>query len=78
MSHAGAAESLDESFLDDAVLDVERELAGALLGSAPADAVGEPAYILYLLDLDPLALFGYGVRAVLRAFGDGAHVFYFA
>ena len=42
MGHAGAADGLDQGFLDDAVLDVEGQLAGALLGSAPAHAVGEP------------------------------------
>ena len=39
MRHAGAADRFHERLLHDALLDVERQLAGALLGSTPADAV---------------------------------------
>ena len=35
VGHARAAEGLDEALLDDALLDVKRELAGALLRCAP-------------------------------------------
>ena len=33
---AGAADGLNEGLLDDAVLDVQAQLAGTLLGSTPA------------------------------------------
>ena len=58
VGHAGAAEGLHQRFLDDAVLDVQGQLAGALLRRAPADAVGKAADVLDFLRLHPLALFG--------------------
>ncbi len=77
VGHAGAAQSLHQGLLDDAVLDVQGQLAGALLGSAPADTVGEAADVLDLLGLDPLTLLGDGGGAVICALGNGAHVLYF-
>ena len=77
MGHAGAAQGLDQRLLNDTVLDVEGELAGALLGSAPAHAVGEAGDVLNFLGLDPLALLGEGGGTVVRALGDGAHVLHF-
>ena len=75
--HAGAADGFDQRLLDDAVLDVQRELAGALLGGAPTHAVGEAGDVGDLLGLDPLALLGDGRGAVVCALGDRAHVFHF-
>src|SRR5699024_11570975 len=64
-----------QGLLDDAVLDVQAQIAGALLRSAPAHAVGVAADVLNFVRLDPFALFRDGRRAVLGAFGDGAHGF---
>ena len=50
----------NKGFLDDAVLDVQAQLAGALLGSTPAHTLGVAADILNFIRLDPLALFGDG------------------
>ena len=77
MGHARAADGLDQSLLNDALLDVERQLAGALLGRAPADAVGEAGNIGDLLGLDPLALFGDRGRTVICALRNGAHMLHF-
>ena len=74
MGHAGAADGLHQCFLDDAVLDVECQLAGALLRSTPADAVGKTADILDFLRLHPLALFGDRRRTVVCALGNGTHM----
>ena len=69
---------LDEGLLDDALLDVERQLAGTLLRGAPAHTVREAGDVGDLLGLDPLALLGDGCGAVVRALGDGAHVLHFS
>ncbi|MPM94159.1 hypothetical protein SDC9_141304 [bioreactor metagenome] len=37
--HAAASDGLNQRFLNNALFHVEREFAGALLGSAPANAV---------------------------------------
>ena len=77
MGHAGAADGLHQSLLDDAVLHVQRQLAGALLRGAPADTVGEAGDISDLLGLYPLALLGNGSRAVISALGHRTHVLHF-
>ena len=77
MGHAGAAQSLHQGLFNNAVFDVERQLARALLGGAPAHTVGQTGDILDLLGLDPLALLGDGSRTVVRALGNGAHVLHF-
>ena len=77
MGHAGAADGLHQSLLNDALLDVQGQLAGTLLGSTPADTVGKTADVLDLLSLDPLALFGDGSGAVVGTLGHGAHILYF-
>jgi len=46
VGHAGAANGLDQGFLDDAVFDVQAQLAGTLLGGTPAYTVGVAADIL--------------------------------
>ena len=73
MGHAGAADGLNEGLLDDAVLDVQAQLAGTLLGSTPAHTMGVAADILNFIRLDPLALFGDGRGTVLGSFCDRAH-----
>ena len=78
MGHAGAADGLHQSLLNDAVFHVQRQLAGALLRSAPADAVGKAGDVADLLGLHPFALLGNGSGAVISALGDGAHMLYFA
>ena len=77
VGHAGAADGLDQRLLNDALLDVERQLARALLGSAPADAVGKAGNVGELLGLHPLALFGNGSGTVICALGDRAHMLNF-
>ena len=77
VGHARAADGLDEGLLDDALLDVQRELAGTLLGGAPAHTVREAGDVLDLLGLDPLALLGDGRGTVVCTLGDGAHVLHF-
>jgi hypothetical protein len=77
VGHTGAAQSLDQSFFDDAFLNVQGQLAAALLRSAPADTVGETADIGDLLCLHPLAFFGNGSGAMVCALTNGAHVLYF-
>ncbi len=74
MGHAGAADGLYQRFLNDAVFHIQGQLAGALLGCAPADAMGKAGDIADLLGLHPLALFGNGSRAVISALGYGAHM----
>ncbi len=58
--HARAADHLDQGLLDDAVLDVEGQFAGALLGRAPADPVGQTGDVLDFLGLGPPAFLGMG------------------
>ena len=73
VGHARAADGLNEGLLDDAVLDVQRELAGALLRCAPTHAVRKTGDVGNLLSLDPLALLGDGCGAVVCTLGNGAH-----
>jgi len=75
--HARAADGLDEALLDNALLDVEAELAGALLRRTPADTMGVAGDVRDLFRLNPLALFGNGCRSVVCALGDGAHLLHF-
>ena len=77
MGHTGAADGLHRSLLNDTLLNVQGQLAGALLGSAPADTVGKAADVLDLLSLDPLSLFGNGRGAMVGALSHGAHILYF-
>ena len=75
--HAGAADRLDEGFLDDAVLDVERELASALLRCAPANTMREAADILDVLGFDPFAFLRDWSSAVMNFLRYTCHVFHF-
>lgn len=77
MSHAGTADSFNEGFFDDAVFDVEGQLAGALLRSTPAYTVGQTAYIFDFLYLYPFAFFRNRCRSVICAFRDGTHILNF-
>ena len=77
MGHAGAADGLHQGFLNDTVLHVQSQLAGALLGSAPADAVGKTGDVGHLHGLHPLAFFRDGGGAVISPFGDGTHITHF-
>ena len=77
VGHARAADGLNEGLLDDAVLDVLRELAGALLRCAPTHTVRKTGDVGNLLSLDPLALLGDGCGAVVCTLGNGAHVLHF-
>ena len=75
--HAGASEGLYESLLDDTVLDVEGELAAALLRSAPADTVGKTGDVLDFFCMHPFALLGDGSIGVVGAFSNAAHLLHF-
>ena len=77
VGHAGAAQGLHQGLLDDALLDVQGQLAGALLGSAPAHAVSEAGDILDLLGLDPFPFLGDGSGTMVSALGNRAHVLNF-
>ena len=78
MGHARAADCFNKSFFNNAVFNIKRKLAGALLGSAPAHTVSETADVLDFLGLNPLALFGDGSGAVVGSLGYTAHFLYFA
>ena len=73
MRHAGAADGLDESFLDDAVLHVEGELR-----RAPADTMRKAGNVADLLRLDPLAFLRNGRRAMVCTLCNRAHMLYFS
>ena len=77
MRHARAADRLDERLLDDAVLDVERQLAGTLLGRAPAHTVRQTRYVLDLLGYNPLALFGDRCGFVICTLLNATHLLHF-
>ena len=77
MGHAGAADDLHESLLNDAVLDVQAQLAGALLGRAAADTVGVAGDIFDFPGLNPFSFFRNRSGAMVRAFGNTNHVFNF-
>jgi hypothetical protein len=76
--HAGAADGLHQRFLDDAVLHVQRQLAGTLLRGAPAHTVGKTGDVGDLLGLHPLALLRNGRRSVISALGHGTHMLNFS
>ncbi|MPM67650.1 hypothetical protein SDC9_114574 [bioreactor metagenome] len=78
MGHARAADRFDKRLLDDAALDVERELAGALLRRAPAHAVRKAGDVSYLPRFYPFSLFGDGRGAVIGALCHTYHFFNFA
>ncbi len=75
--HARATDGFHKSFLNHAVLDVERKLACALLRCAPADAVSKTADVLDFSCLHPLAFFGDRGGTVVRSFCNATHVFNF-
>ena len=77
VGHAGAAQSFHQSLLHNALLHVQGQLAGALLGSAPADTVRQAGNILDLIGLDPFSLFGNRGGAMMRALLHRAHIFHF-
>jgi hypothetical protein len=76
VSHTRATDGLNESFLDDTVLNVKREFASALLGCAPSHTVGISRNVGDLLCHHPFALFGNGSGTVLGALGDHTHILY--
>ena len=49
MGHAAAADGLYQRLLNDAILDIQGQLAGALLRRAPANAVGKAGDIADLV-----------------------------
>ena len=65
MCHSGASDCLYESLLDDTVLNVEGQLAAALLRSAPADTVCITGNIADLLSAYPLCFFRNRCSAVI-------------
>ena len=77
MSHAGTADGFNEGFFDDAVFDVQGQLAGALLRSTPAYTVSQAADVFDFLGLYPFAFFRNRCRTVICAFRDGTHILNF-
>ena len=77
MGHTGAAHSLHQGLLYDTVLHIQAQLAGALLGCAPADTVRETGDVADLVALDPLAFFRNGSRTVMRTLFNGTHLLNF-
>ena len=77
VGHTGAADGLHQSLLNNAVLYVQRQLAGTLLGSAPTHTVGQAGNILGLRDCGPGTLLRDGGGAVIAALLDATHLFYF-
>ncbi len=77
MRHSGAADGLNQRFLDDALLYVQRQLAGPLLGSAPAHSVGQARHVGYFFDLGPTAFLWNRCRAMIGPLGNYAHLFNF-
>ena len=77
MRHARAADGLYQRLFNDALLYVQRQLAGALLRRAPAHAMRQAADVSDLIRLYPLPLLGDGRRAVVRPFRERTHPFYF-
>ena len=79
VGHTGAAYGFNQRFLNNAVFYVERKFARALLGSAPAHAVGKTFDILDFLCLNPLSFFGNGGGTVFEpaghALGNTNHIF---
>ena len=73
MRHAGAADCLNKSFLNNTVLHVQRQLAGALLRSAPAHAMCIAGDVLDLPGFHPLCLFRNRSSAVMYCLGYRAH-----
>ena len=49
MRHAGTADGLYQCFFNDAVFDIQGQLAGALLRRAPADTVREAGTMTELI-----------------------------
>ncbi len=77
MRHAGAAKRFNQSFLDDAVFNIQRELASTLLRCTPAHAMCKTGNIFDFLRFNPLRLFRNRSCAVLRALSNRAHHFDF-
>ena len=77
MGSAGTAGGLHQGLLDNAVFNIQRELAAALLRGAPANTMGKAADIPNLLDLDPVSLLRQLGRAVALGTGHFFHAFHF-
>ena len=77
MRHARAADRLNEGFLDDAVFDVERQLAGTLLRSSPANSVRQAADVLDVLGFYPFAFFRNRGSTVMYFLCYACHIFHF-
>src|SRR5699024_1030281 len=76
MGHAGAAQSLYQSLLDDSVFYIQSQLAGSLLGRAPANTVSQAGNIFYFLSFYPFCLFRNRSCAMMNALMYRTHHFY--
>ena len=72
-----AADCLNESFFDDAVLNVESKLTCSLLWCTPTDSMGQTGNVLDLFCIDPLSFLWNWSAAVLSTALDCTHVFNF-
>ena len=77
MGHTRTADSLYKSLFYNAVFNVERKFARALLGSAPTHTVSKAADVGNLLCLYPLSFFGNGGGTVFGSFGNANHILNF-
>ena len=74
VGHSGTSEGLHQSFLDDAVLDVQGQLAGTLLRCAPAHTMCVTGNVLNLFCLHPLCFLRDRSGTVMHSLCDRAHV----
>jgi hypothetical protein len=77
VSHTGAANGLNQSFLDDTVLNVQGQFARTLLGSTPAHTVGIAGNVTNLSCLYPHAFLRQRSGTVVRAILDYTHFSHF-
>ena len=69
VSHTRATDGLNECFLNDTFLNVERKLASTLLRCTPANTVSVSGNVFYFLGLNPFTLFGNRCGTVMGSFG---------
>ena len=71
MSHAGAADGLNQSLFDNAVLNIQSQFAGTLLRCTPADTVCETGNVLDLLGMYPFPSSGIGAGSCFAPLATG-------
>ncbi len=77
VSHARAADGLNQSLLNHTLFHIQRQFASTLLRSAPTDTMRQTRDVFNLLGFHPFSLFRNGRWPVIWAFGNTTHVFHF-